>query len=439
VGGIYTALAIEKVLPIMHCGPGCQGNAAGVLGRTNGGLSGITYPESIIPSTNFCEQDTIFGASDRLHRLVEKSLEYYKSDMFILVDGCTAEIVGDDIEEVAGHFKQSPIPVLYATLPGFKGNNLWGHSQILHAIIDQYLKPPDMIRDKQVNVWGIVPYYDSLWIPTLEELEKLLFTLGLEPNIIYGRGKGIMAINRIPQAAFNLVLAPWTDLDVAKKLEAKFGTPYLHYPCLPIGPTETTRFIRTITEYAGLDQVHAENYIKQEEGRYYFYVKNGIKTFTGGTQNPKRFFINSSAAQAVSLTRFLVNDWGFIPKKIFIIDDVKPEYQEGITKELRSLEYEGKDDFDIVFTNDGGLCDQEIKKENFEFHKICLFGTTWDQLTAKNNQLPFVPVSAPYGEYLIANKTYFSFNGALNLVRDLYNDMTKKILGSGIVVRLETE
>lgn len=26
LGGIYTALAIDKVLPVLHCGPGCQGN-----------------------------------------------------------------------------------------------------------------------------------------------------------------------------------------------------------------------------------------------------------------------------------------------------------------------------------------------------------------------------------------------------------------------------
>jgi nitrogenase molybdenum-iron protein beta chain len=357
--------------------------------------------------------------------------------MFIIVDGCTAEIVGDDIEEVAGYFEDSQTPVLYAKLPGFKGNNLWGHSRVLNAIIDQYLKDADHVNEKQVNVFGIVPYYDSLWLSTLEELEKLLLAIGLEPNIIYGPGKGIGAVKKIPEAAFNLVLAPWTDLDIAEKLKERFGTPFLHYPCVPIGPTETARFVRSLVEYAQLDALNAERYVKKEETRYYFYVRNAVKVFSGGTQTPKRFYINSSAAQGLSLLRFLVNDWGMIPEKIFVVDDVGEIYRESLEREFRKLDYDGVGDFELIFTNDGGLCDVEIKKEALQFNKACLFGTAWDQLTAKNKQLPFVAVSAPYGDSVISNKTWFAWDGALTFIRDLYNDMTTKILGSGVVARFE--
>jgi nitrogenase molybdenum-iron protein beta chain len=439
IGGIYTALGIERVLPVMHSGPGCQQNSGGVLGRFNGGQSGVSYPDSIIPSTNFCDKDVVFGATDRLRRLVKKCLEYYQADMFFLVDGCSSEIVGDDIEEVAEEFADAPVPVLYAKLPGFKGNNLWGHSQILNAIVDQYLKklPKNKINAKQVNVFGIVPYFDSFWMATLEELEKLLRALGLEPNIIYGRGKGVAALKKIPQAAFNLVLSPWTDLDIAEKLQTVFGTPYFHYPCLPVGPTETAKFIRALGDYAGLDKENSEEYIRQGEERYFFYVRNAIKVFSGGAQTPKRFYINSSAAQALSLTRFLANDWGMTPQKVFITDDLPELHRNRITEELRAIESDDADNFDIVFTKDGGLCDMEIKKEEFTFRKVCLFGTCWDQLTANNRQLPFLSVSAPYGDAVIGNTTYLGYDGALVFIRDLYRDMTQKILGSGIVAKLE--
>ncbi|MDR1107969.1 MAG: hypothetical protein LBL19_02920, partial [Spirochaetaceae bacterium] len=435
----YTALAIEKVLPVMHSGPGCLQNSGGVLGRFNGCQSGVSYPDSIIPSTNFCDKDVIFGAADRLRRLVKKSLEYYKTDMVILVDGCSSEIVGDDIEEVASGFTGSPVPVLYAKLPGFKGNNLWGHSQVLKGITDQYLKeqPRGEYNKKQVNVFGVVPYFDSFWTAELEELEKMLRTLGLEPNIIYGRGKGIEAINKIPRAAFNLVLAPWTDLEFAEQLQDIFGTPYFHYPCLPVGPTETARFIRAITEYAKLDPKNAEEYIKREEDRYFYYVRNAIKVFVGSQVTPRRFYINSSASQAVSLTRFLVNDWGMTPVKVFITDDVPAPYQEKITGMLRDIEYNDAENFDIVFTHDGGLCDQELAKETFPYSKVCLFGTCWDQLTANNKRLPFLPVSAPYGDAAVGNTSYLGYDGALVFIRDLYRDMTQKILGSGVVAKLE--
>jgi nitrogenase molybdenum-iron protein beta chain len=439
IGGTYTVLAIERALPILHSGPGCLQNSGGVLGRFNGGQSGVSYPDSIIPSTNFCDRDVVFGAADRLRRLVKKCLEYYRADMLFLIDGCSSEIVGDDIEEVAAEFADAPVPVLYTKLPGFKGNNLWGHAQVLNALIDQYLKrlPKAEVKVNQVNVFGIVPYFDSFWMATLEELEKMLRSLGLEPNVIYGRSKGVEALRKIPEAAFNLVLSPWTDLDIAEKLQNIFGTPYFHYPCLPIGPTETAKFIRALAVYADLDREKTEDYISQGEEHYFFYVKNAIKVFTGGAQTPKRFFINSSAAQALSLTRFLVNDWGMTPKKVFITDDVPEARQERITKELRSVESADADNFDILFTKDGGLCDVKIKEEIFTFKKVCLFGTCWDQLTANNRQLPFVPVSAPYGDAMIGNTTYLGYNGALVFIRDLYRDMTQKILGSGIVARLE--
>jgi nitrogenase molybdenum-iron protein beta chain len=439
IGGVYTALSIEKVLPIMHSGPGCLQNSGGVLGRFNGCQSGVSYPDSIVPSTNFCDKDVVFGAADRLRRLVKKSLEYYKTDMVVLVDGCSSEIVGDDIEEVASDFTGSSIPVIYAKLPGFKGNNLWGHAQVLNGITDQYLKNISGASHnrKQVNVFGVVPYFDSFWMAELEELEVMLRTLGLEPNIIYGRGKGIEAVKKIPQAAFNLVLAPWTDLEFALRLQEAFDTPFFHYPCLPIGPTETARFVRSLAEFAKLDPRKAEDYIKQEEERYYFFVRNGIRVFVGGPKTPRRFYINSSASRSVSLTRFLANDWGMTPAKVFITDDVPAAYQDEITGALRDIECDDAENFEILFTNDGGLCDQELAKEIFPYRRVCLFGTCWDQLTANNKRLPFLPVSAPYGDTAVGNTSYLGYNGALTFIRDLYRDMTQKILGSGVVAKLD--
>jgi nitrogenase molybdenum-iron protein beta chain len=441
IGGAYTALAIEKILPVLHAGPGCIANAGAVIANLNGVQRGVSYVNSIIPSTNFCDKDVVFGASDRLRKLVAKSLEYYKTDMLMLIDGCSSEIVGDDIEEVASAFEDAPIPVLWAKLPGFKGNNIWGHSQVLNSIADQYLKklPRKEINPKQVNVFGIVPYYDTFWMGDMEELEKMLTVLGLEPNIIYGRGHGIENVKKIPQAAFNLVLTPWTDLEFVQHLRDLFGTPFFHYPCLPVGPTETARFIRALAEFADLDQINAEAYIKREEDRYYFYIFNSAGGFIGGPQTPMRFYINSSASAAVSLTRFLVNDMGKSPVKVYITDDVPLIYQEGIARSLRDINSVDADDFEIVFTNDGGLCAAEMEKEIYKYKKVCFFGTCWDQLFANNKGLPFVPVSAPSGDVIAAATSRFGYNGSLNFLRDMLRDMSLKILGSGIVAKLEEQ
>ncbi|MDR0875971.1 MAG: nitrogenase molybdenum-iron protein, alpha and beta chain [Clostridiales Family XIII bacterium] len=430
IGGIYTALAIDRVLPILHAGPGCQGQAGATLAGANGGQNADTYLESVIPSTNFSESDVVFGAAERLSHVVEESLKYYDADMFIVSDGCVSQIVGDDIEEVVRTFEGREKPVLHASLPGFKGNNLFGHSEILKAIVEQYLTKSDHVNEKQVNVWGIVPFYDTFWVATLEKLEALLTELGFEPNIIYGHGKGLKAVDKIPSAGFNLLISPWVDLDIVKLLEEKFDTPYFHYPNIPIGPTQTADFVRKLVKYANLDEVGAERIIKREEDRYYYYLNHSIKFIFTCRVTPREFYINSSASQALALTKYLINDLGMTPRKIFISEGVPEELQEEVRSYFNDVQHERPEDLEVIFTNDGGLCDTYVKSEDTTFRKTAVFGTTWDELTAKNLKLPFVPVSAPAGDLMVGVKTYFAWEGAINLAADLYNDAANKGLGT---------
>ncbi len=421
IGGIYTALAIDKVLPVLHCGPGCQVQAGAVLARINGAQNAFPYQETVIPCTDFTEADVVFGGTDRLRQIIENTLHSYKTDMVIAVSGCTAEIVGDDMEEVARSFQGNPIPVLYAEAAGFRGNNLYGHSQILKAIINQYLQPAEQVNSRQVNIWGIVPYYDTFWAGTLEQLEKMLIAVGLKPNIIYGLDKGIENVRKIPAAEFNLLLSPWVDLDIVKELETRFGTPFFHYPDLPIGPTETTRFLRELAEYADLDKSVVEQYIDQNERRYYYYVNRSIAWIYGCRVLPKKFFINSSASASLSLHRYLVNDLGLIPEQIFISEDVPEEYQVSVSAYFQDVELDAP--IDIIFTEDGGLAAQEIKKREFRRGAVFLLGSTWDEPLRQTRKIPFLSVSAPYGDNMIGSKHYFGYSGGVNLFSDFYSSV----------------
>jgi nitrogenase molybdenum-iron protein beta chain len=424
IGGIYTALAIEKILPIMHCGSGCQISVGGVLACANGGQNATTFEETILPCTNFCDADVVFGGGERLRELVRRALDYYDADIFLIVDGCTAEIVGDDIEEIASYFADRQIPVLQASLPGFKGNNLWGHSEVLKAIIEQYVKPTAATNPKQVNVFGIVPFYDTMWVATLEKLEELLIRMGLEPNIIYGRGKGVGNVDRIPSAGFNLVLGPWIDLDTAELLETKFDTPFLHCPTFPVGPTETSKFIRRVAEYAALDKTDIERYIEDQEDRFFWYVDRTLTWMFdnhNGKHKHREFVVNASASQALGITKFLINDIGIVPRKIFIPEDVPEKHHDAILTYFRDVEYAHRDEIEVVFTDDGGLCEATLKGEDFTFRRTFLFGSVFDMLFAEKNSMSYVSVSSPYGDYLIGNKTYFGYDGGIELMTDMYN------------------
>ena len=438
LGGIYTALSIGGILPILHSGPGCVHAMSSVLSLSNGGQNPVPFMELAIPSSNLKESQVVFGASDKLRSVLEHSLRYYKAEIFLIVTGCSAEIIGEDISEIAEEYTTPEKCVLYTALPGFKGNNVWGHGQVLSALIDGYVDEYgecDVVKGR-INVLGVVPFYDPMWAGTLEKLEILLRSIGLEPNILYGFGKGLAELRKLPSAEFNLVLAPWTDLDIAKRLQRKFGTPFVHYPCMPIGPTAEAELIRLLTEKAGLDERKTEEVIRRRADRYFYYFDRNLNwLFDMHNQRslPREFFANTSASAALSVTKYLVSDLGLCPRKIFIPEDVPKKHQKGV-REL-FLQTAGKyiGEEDIVFTDDGGLFEQHLKNVDQTVRKSAVFGSVWDDITAKKANMPFVPVGTPYGDVLIGDKTYFGTDGAIGLMADLYNDAESKGLVSAVV------
>lgn len=438
LGGIYTALSIGGVLPVMHSGPGCIHAISSVLSVANGGQNPVPFMESSVPSSNLSEAEVVFGASKQLRRVLEHAMRYYDAEIFMVVSGCSAEIIGEDVGELADEYSAPDKTVLYVALPGFKGNNVWGHHQVLSALIDGYVDPygETEVVPGRVNVWGVVPHYDPMWAGTLERLEQLLVRLGLEPNIIYGPGRGLKELRKIPTAAFNLVLAPWTDLDIAKKLERKYGTPYIHFPYMPIGPTAEAELIRSLTQEAGLDPQKTEAIIKERTDRYnYYFDRNLVWIFDMHNQRslPREFFANASASSALAVTKYMVSDLGICPRRIFIPEDVPKKHQKNVRKLFLDVAGEYMQEDDIVFTDDGGLFEQYLKDVDQTGRKSAVFGSIWDDLTAKHNNMPFVSVCAPYGDVLVCDKNYFGTDGALGLMADLYNDAEKKGLVSAVV------
>ncbi|MDR1916834.1 MAG: hypothetical protein LBQ58_09700 [Synergistaceae bacterium] len=412
LGGFYTALAMNGVLPILHCGPGCQEQVQNVLALINGGQNAHPFQEMFLPCTSFSESDVVFGGTDRLRKTVSIALESYKAEMMLIVSGCTPAIVGDDVAEVAESFCDAKIPVRCAELPGFAGNNLLGHSRVLRAILGTCERETSEVTPRMVNVFGIVPFYDPFWDGTLENFGSLLRAIGLEPNILYGRGNGYRNVKKVPRAEFNIVASPWIDLDVTVELQERFGTPVFHYPMIPVGPTESSRFLRELTAFSNLDSNHVEQYISDMEDRYYYYVNRSLSWIHECRNMSKEFIVISGASSALSFTRFLINDLGLIPEKIYIAENVPSNYHEIIRGYFEDVAYDGP--VEVVFTDDGGLAAAEMRDMNLSGKPIIL-GSSWDDALAQNLGLPYIPISAPLGDYPIGSKNYFGYEGGLSL------------------------
>jgi nitrogenase molybdenum-iron protein beta chain len=423
LGALQSVVAIQRAIPIIHAGPGCGQKLWSGLSNGNG-FQGAGYVGGhAVPCSNATEKEVVFGGEVKLRETVENSLKVMDGDLFVVLTGCTSDIVGDDVGEVVRSFKNKGAPIVYVETGGFKGDNYFGHELLWDAIIDQFLEKSDTVTQGLVNVWSVLPYQDPYWTGTLHALAGLLGSIGLTANIIYGPGEGVDAVRRIPSAQFNLVVSPWAGLKTAKKLEEKFGTPYLHYPALPIGATESGAFLRSVASFAGVPAATVEEVIKREEDRYYYYVERSADLLFETRFLPGHFVTIADSFYALGLTRFLINDLGLIPEVQFVTEVVPEEYRPLVEAEFARFD-EGLVS-PVHYGADGGTVREELAKRKFRERPLIL-GSSWDRVIARELKGYPLSVAMPVSDRLILSRTYAGYDGALRLTEDIYS----VILGS---------
>ncbi|MDR2648486.1 MAG: hydrogenase [Clostridiales bacterium] len=413
LGGIQTVQSIEGALPILHAGPGCSDKLS-----TGYGTSGHFAPR-IFPCSNLSEKEVVFGGEERLKELIENSLRIIDADLYVVLTGCSSEIVGDDAGEVTSRFRASGKPVIQASGAGFKGSNYMGYEWVLESIINQYLDEIEPAPEKGlVNVFASLPQHDPYWHGNYDALETLLAKIGLKANIIFGYGRGVKNVNRIPHAEFNLVVSPWLGMETAKLLEERFETPYLHYPNLPIGAYETSAFLREVGNFAELDTDKINAVIEENERRYYYFIERFADLFLENRIMSKRFTVASETQYTLGITKFLVNDLGLFPQKQFAMENVPGKYRSDVKSQFKELRF--GIEADISFETDGYLVHEAIRRSDYLGYPL-IIGSAWEKKIAKETSAHFLPISWPLNERLIINSSYVGYEGGLKLLEDIYS------------------
>ena len=411
LAAMQTVQAIDRACPVLHSGPGC----AQKLSDTTGS-SGYLSPQ-IFPCTSINEKDVVFGGVKKLETTIANALKVIDADLYVVLTGCIPEIVGDDAAEVVSRFADADKPVVFAPTAGFKGNNYKGHEQVVEAIVTQYLKKSDKKQKGLVNLWADVPYQDLFWLGNIRELENLLREIGLTPNTIFGYQRGIENINKIPEAEFNLLVSPWVGLKNMKTMEKKLDIPYLHYPVLPIGATETGKFLREVGKFAHIDEAKVEEVIKKHEDYFYYLISRYADLFLENRVINKQFTVVADAQYSLAITKFLVNDLGLIPAKQFVTDDTPKEHHEAIAAEFQNLNYGIK--ADVAFETDGFKIHEEIKSHDYHGYPLVLGGYYEKEVTEKLKG-NYLNISWPVLDKVVFDDFYVGYTGGIRLIEDIY-------------------
>ena len=411
-GAYGTTLGINGGVPILHSGAGCGvGQLFGTLyagGQAAGGNEGGTST----PCSCLVEEHVIFGGEEKLRNLIQSTTELFNSELYVVISGCVPSLIGDDVDAIVGEFRDK-VPIVHVKAPGFSGNSYEGYELFLEAVVDQLLteKPK---QKKLVNILGVVPYNHVFWKGELTTVKKLLSDIGIEANVIFTEPNGLESIDKIPAAEYNIVLSPWNGHRAAKKLEDKFGIPFISFPGVPIGAKQTGEFLRTVAEKLNVHSDDVEEYIKREEKWSYRYLE-----YPGDAiilVRPHSYFaVAADSNTAVSITKFLTNEIGYLPDIIQITDNPPVEHREKIVQEI-------KDNIDtvvipdIVFEADTYKIRKNLEDRPFLF----LFSSSLEAPTAMED-FAALHISAAFPIYnkSILVHNYAGYEGGLRLVEDV--------------------
>ncbi len=411
LGGAYTAaLAVYGTVPILHSGAGCGlGQLFGqhyASGQNTGGPLGTTST----PCSCLVEEHVIFGGEKKLRHLIDSTIKIMNGDLFAVISGCVPSLIGDDVESVVKEFREK-VPIIHIKTAGFSGNSYLGYDLFFDAVIDQLLT--ELPKEKRlVNIFGVVPSQHVTWKGNLQVLKQLLESIGVRVNIIFLEREGLAALKKIPAAELNLVFSPWSGIKVVEKLKDRFDTPYEVFPAVPIGPKQSSNFLRVVGEKLNIPKSRIEKLINEEEWKAYRYTE-----YLGDLLLwliPHAFFgVVADSGTAIGLVKLGTNEYGWNPEVVVVTDDPPEEYRETIIRELTE-----------------GL-ESVIKPKVFfetDAHKIRLIlqNYTLQLLLASslerfnhNGEAIHLSISFPVYDRLILDRTYAGFRGGLALMEDL--------------------
>ena len=422
LGAQSTVLAIPRAIPIVHAGPGCSSI---VSAFAQSGYQGEAYAGgNQVPSTNTDESNVVFGGERDLRSEIEGALKVMKGDLFVVLSGCTAGIIGDNVEEIAKDYASQGLPLVGTDTPGFKGNAYSGHEAVVKAIINQFVgnvKP--QVEKGLVNVFADVPAQNPFWRGDFEQLKKMIEKLGLKVNILFGTSsKGISEWKNIPNAEFNILVSPWVGLDIVESLKQKYGTPYLHYPILPVGAVQSSHFLRTIADFAGIPNELVEEVIKKEEERYYEFFVDTADFFSTLQNNlPYELYASGDSLTIFGVIKYLENEVGYIPNAVFVTDNPNQKNENNL-RELFKKEFPEYAD-KLFFEIDSEKIAENVIPELQKTNRALVLGSDWEKLYTKQSGNLFQYISAPIHQQLIISKSYVGYEGGLRLLEDIYNTL----------------
>ncbi|MEI6746111.1 MAG: nitrogenase iron-molybdenum cofactor biosynthesis protein NifE [Methylococcaceae bacterium] len=226
-GAQIALLPIADVAHLVHGSIACAGSSWDNRGTRSSG----SQLYQIGMTTDLTEQDVIMGRSEkRLFHSIKQAIDSYNPPAVFVYNTCVPALVGDDINAIcksaAERYGVPVIPIDCAGFYGTKnlGNRIAGDAMVNHVIGTrepelQPQHPNYKIHD--VNLIGEYNIAGEFWqvLPLLDEMGlRVLCTLSGDARF--------HEVQTMHRAEVNMMVCSKAMVNVARKLQKEYGTPW---------------------------------------------------------------------------------------------------------------------------------------------------------------------------------------------------------------------
>lgn len=225
-GALRIVANLDNVVSIIHGPTGCSFYARNSIIRMNGYYSArerIRVP--LIYSTDFNENDTIFGGVRKLTGAVEEVIALHHPDAVFIFNSCVSEIIGEDINSVAEEmWGKHAIPVIPVHTAGFKGDHKVGMKMGNEILFEHFIRPSSAAKDPdRINILGDYDYFNR----SSHELNRILSLMPGKKIVHIPGCSSVRELGEAAGAALNVITCKNASRHLAMLMMDTFGVPFV--------------------------------------------------------------------------------------------------------------------------------------------------------------------------------------------------------------------
>lgn len=374
VGAMRIATSMEGVHYVLHAPQGdTYADLLFTMIERRGKRPPVTY-------TTFQARDLGGDTAGLVVECVREAYERFKPRVMLVGESCTAELIQDQPGGLAMGMGL-PVPVVPLDLPAYSKKENWGASETFYYLVRALLKKQageDLVQPKNVRPLANILGPSSMGFRSrdnIEEISKLLNSIGVDVNLVAPDGATPEDLLRIPKADFNVCLYPEIAQTTCAWLERTFKQPYVK--TVPIGVNATREFLIEVGQVAGIDI--SEFMLKEERSRLPWYSRSVDSNYLTG----KRVFIFGDATHAIAAARIASEEFAFV---VVGLGTYSREFARQVRQAAEHLGIEA------LITDDY----LEVEARISEAEPELVLGTQMERHIAKRLGVPCAVISAPF-------------------------------------------